>query len=119
MHVAIIGGGFSGLTAAYLLEKKGIRVTVYEKEASLGGHCQTVKQKALPVEMGTAFCFSESIQELLLSLNVPYTERFTYRHFLDENHQKTEHLSPMSMIVTFGSRISVITSMEGTLAYLT
>ncbi|MFH5836782.1 FAD-dependent oxidoreductase [Proteiniclasticum sp. C24MP] len=97
MHVAIIGGGFSGLTAAYLLEKKGISVTVYEKEASLGGHCQTVKQKALPVEMGTAFCFSESIQELLLSLNVPYTERFTYRHFLDENHQKTEHLSPMEV----------------------
>lgn len=93
MHIAIIGGGFSGLTAAYLLEKKGIKVTVYEKQSILGGHCHTLIKKRLPVEMGTAFCFNEEIREFLHTLNVPFTERFTYRHFLDDNHQKTEHLS--------------------------
>ena len=92
MHVAIIGAGFSGLTAAYLLEKKGIQVTVYEKETCLGGHCQTLHKKTLPVELGTTFCFSRDIHELLLELDVSFAERFTYRHFLDENHRKTEHL---------------------------
>lgn len=36
-NVAIIGGGFTGLTAAYALSKQGIRVTVYEREPVLGG----------------------------------------------------------------------------------
>lgn len=35
--VAIIGGGISGLTAGYLLAKRGIEVTVFEKNKELGG----------------------------------------------------------------------------------
>ena len=37
MDIAIIGGGFTGLTAAYELGKAGHRVTVFEKEKGLGG----------------------------------------------------------------------------------
>lgn len=37
MNIAILGGGFTGLTAAYYLQKKGHQVTVYEKEKALGG----------------------------------------------------------------------------------
>jgi len=40
-HIAIIGSGVSGLTAAYLLSKKH-HVTVFEKNASIGGHTATV-----------------------------------------------------------------------------
>src|SRR3954468_9585508 len=36
-HIAIIGGGFTGLSAAYDLTKAGIRVTVLESDAALGG----------------------------------------------------------------------------------
>ncbi|KAF0814767.1 Protoporphyrinogen oxidase [Andreprevotia sp. IGB-42] len=36
-RVAVIGGGFSGLSAAYELAKKGIAVTVLEAENELGG----------------------------------------------------------------------------------
>ncbi|HAS74071.1 MAG TPA: hypothetical protein DCS67_07995 [Clostridiales bacterium UBA8960] len=93
MHVAIIGAGFSGMLAAYLLEKKGIDVTVYEKEAFVGGHCRTLVSKDLLVELGTVFCFSEHIKELLLELGITYSERFTYRNFVDENYEKVEHLS--------------------------
>lgn len=35
--IAIIGGGFTGLTAAYELAKKGINVTLIEKEPKVGG----------------------------------------------------------------------------------
>ncbi|MEW6990987.1 NAD(P)/FAD-dependent oxidoreductase [Colwelliaceae bacterium 6441] len=40
-HIAIIGSGISGLTAAYLLSKKH-HVTVFEKNDRVGGHTATV-----------------------------------------------------------------------------
>ena len=36
-HIAVIGGGFTGLTAAYELSKAGARVTVFESDSILGG----------------------------------------------------------------------------------
>lgn len=38
--VAVIGGGPSGLTAAYYLAKKGHEVTVFEKNEKAGGQCR-------------------------------------------------------------------------------
>ena len=37
MRVAIIGAGFTGLTAAWELIKKGHQVTIFEKETQPGG----------------------------------------------------------------------------------
>lgn len=39
---AIVGGGPAGMAAAYFLGKSGIRTTVYEKEARLGGIVRNV-----------------------------------------------------------------------------
>jgi protoporphyrinogen oxidase len=36
-HVAIIGAGFCGLAAAYELVKRGVRVSVFEADAEIGG----------------------------------------------------------------------------------
>ncbi len=40
-RTAVIGSGVSGLTAAYVLERSGSRVTLFEKDARLGGHADT------------------------------------------------------------------------------
>lgn len=37
MNIAIIGGGLTGLTAAYELTKRGAKATVFEKDKFLGG----------------------------------------------------------------------------------
>lgn len=93
MHIAIIGAGFSGMLAAYLLEKKGVQVTLYEKEENIGGHCRTLIHKDLVIELGTVFCFCDDIKALLVELDIPYSERFSYRNFIDQHFSSVEQMS--------------------------
>ncbi|KAG6432076.1 hypothetical protein SASPL_103649 [Salvia splendens] len=51
MRVAVIGGGVSGLTAAYVLAKEGVEVALYEKETSLGGHAKTTTVDGIPLDL--------------------------------------------------------------------
>ena len=51
-HVVVIGGGISGLTAAYRLHKAGVRVTLLEASGHLGGVIRTVKQDDCLLETG-------------------------------------------------------------------
>ncbi|ABZ77108.1 NAD/FAD-binding protein-like protein [Shewanella halifaxensis HAW-EB4] len=44
MKFAIIGGGASGMITAYYLSKQGHTVSVFEKQAMLGGHIRTVNK---------------------------------------------------------------------------
>lgn len=50
--VIVIGGGISGLTAAYWLNKSGTDVTVLEKEARGGGSIRTVRDNGYLIECG-------------------------------------------------------------------
>ncbi|XP_047945289.1 uncharacterized protein LOC125191902 isoform X2 [Salvia hispanica] len=50
-RVAVIGGGVSGLAAAYVLAKEGVEVVVYEKENSLGGHAKTALIHGTPLDL--------------------------------------------------------------------
>jgi len=43
MKIAIIGSGISGLGAAYLLNKAGFNITVFEKNNYIGGHSRTIE----------------------------------------------------------------------------
>lgn len=49
-HVAVVGGGLSGLTAAFDLIRKGCEVTLYESASRLGGRLWDVPEGALPRE---------------------------------------------------------------------
>ena len=48
----ILGGGISGLTAAYLLHRKGLEVTVIEKNGHPGGPIASHRQEGYLVERG-------------------------------------------------------------------
>jgi protoporphyrinogen oxidase len=51
-HVAVIGGGIAGLTAAYRLSQQGLRVSLWERGSRLGGQAA-----AFPVAGGASLEF--------------------------------------------------------------
>lgn len=48
MRIAVIGGGASGMTTAYLLDRQGHHVTVFERQPVLGGHIRTLNKNVAP-----------------------------------------------------------------------
>ncbi|MHC5595989.1 MAG: FAD-dependent oxidoreductase, partial [Nostoc sp.] len=48
MRIAIVGGGASGMVTAYLLDKQGHHVTVFERQPTLGGHIRTLNKNVQP-----------------------------------------------------------------------
>lgn len=54
-HVAIIGAGFAGLTAARELGALGYRTTIFEARDRIGGRAWTDDRMGLPLEMGATW----------------------------------------------------------------
>jgi oxygen-dependent protoporphyrinogen oxidase len=50
--VAVIGGGVAGLTAAYRLKQRGVRVVVYEAADRVGGAVRTERREGYLAELG-------------------------------------------------------------------
>ncbi|MDR0756218.1 MAG: NAD(P)/FAD-dependent oxidoreductase, partial [Tannerella sp.] len=51
-HVLIIGSGLGGLTCGYILSKNGFRVSLFEKNAQVGGCLQTFVRRGVKFETG-------------------------------------------------------------------
>ena len=86
-RTVIIGGGPAGLTAAYLLSKKGHEVVVFEGEDILGGISQTAQYKGFRFDIGGHRFFTkiEPVNELWREvlgndfISVPRLSRIHYR----------------------------------------
>jgi oxygen-dependent protoporphyrinogen oxidase len=57
-HVAVIGGGLAGASAASWLVKHGYKVTIIERNNHLGGRIHTEFVSGVAVEMGAGFMTS-------------------------------------------------------------
>lgn len=68
MKIAVIGGGFTGLSAAYELGKRGHKVTVYEKEKTLGGLAYGFKQHSWDWHLEGGYHHWFTNDEAILSL---------------------------------------------------
>ncbi|MGV9558603.1 protoporphyrinogen oxidase [Streptomyces sp. NPDC003401] len=51
-HVVIIGGGISGLAAAFFLRNAPVRITVLEASSRLGGQLSTAELAGIPIDDG-------------------------------------------------------------------
>ena len=69
--VTVIGAGLTGLTTAYLLSRKGLKVKVIDQNAWAGGQIKTFKEEGFVFESGpnTGVVSYPEITELFQSLN--------------------------------------------------
>ncbi|MFC2137545.1 phytoene desaturase family protein [Bacteroidota bacterium] len=62
-RVAIIGAGFSGLSASCYLAKQGLNVSVYEKHAGPGGRAGILKEDGFTFDLGPSWYWMPDIFE--------------------------------------------------------
>lgn len=80
LNIGIIGGGITGLTAAYKLSKRGLPVTVIESEKELGGLAASFNVGQQPLErfyhhvFKTDQDFISLVDELNLSKDLEFTK---------------------------------------------
>jgi len=71
-HVAIVGGGLSGLAAAYQLAQEGVEFTLFEASTRLGGIVETVRRDGFVIECGADSWVTEKAwaRELAIELGL-------------------------------------------------
>lgn len=68
MKIAVVGGGFTGLTAAYELAKRGHNVTLFEKDNVLGGLAHGFRQPEWDWHLEFAYHHFFTNDQALLSI---------------------------------------------------
>lgn len=112
--VIIVGGGLAGLTAAVFLARAGIRVTVYEKAATLGGRASTQTQSDYRFNRGIhALYCGGATEHVLNELGIAYTGHSPSGFYVLRDGKL--HLSPydaLSMLRTnllsFGDKLELM-----------
>lgn len=75
-RIVLVGGGLTGLTLAFLLSKKNVKVTILEASSRMGGRIQTINgKKETPLELGATW-FSDIHQNLLRLLKQLGLEKY-------------------------------------------
>lgn len=105
--IAVIGAGISGLTAAYLLSKKGFDITVLEKNNSVGGSIESVFENGFLFDRGpnsaleTTPVIAQLIKELGLENELLYaSKQANKRYILRDNKLHSLPMSPQGLIKT-------------------
>lgn len=106
-RIVIIGAGISGLTTAFLLNKKGYEVSVIEKNDFVGGSIETVSESGYLFDRGpnsaleTTPVIAQLVEDLNLQDELVYAnKKGNKRYILRNNELHALPMSPVSFIKT-------------------
>jgi len=108
-NTAIIGGGISGLSAAYWLKKSGNPVTLFEKNKQVGGAIITEKTDGFLVDYGpnstleTSEALKELVKEIGLENEKIYGNDASNKRYIVKNGEL--HPVPMKPGAFFSTRL--------------
>lgn len=77
-NIAIIGGGYTGLTIAYRLCKAGHKVTIFEKEDCVGGLASGFVMDGLPLEKIWHFLYMTDSEALSLAEELGVRDKLVF-----------------------------------------
>ena len=77
-HIAIIGGGLTGLTTAYRLVQAGVKVTIFEGSDRLGGLAAGCDLAGHHVEQAYHFLYKTDEYILALAEELGFRDKLTY-----------------------------------------
>lgn len=105
--VAVVGGGITGLTAAFRLRQRGIAVTLYEASDRVGGVIRTLRTEGYLAEFGpnTLLETSPRIADLIRDLGLEgqklYSDPRAHKRFLVRGQRLVElPASPVAFFAT-------------------
>jgi protoporphyrinogen/coproporphyrinogen III oxidase len=106
-RVCIIGGGISGLCAAYRLKRQGVEVVMLEKNSTVGGNIKTENFEGFLIEHGPNSTLAgehlfELISELGLTSEIAYANRRAKKRYILKN-SKLQAL-PSKIVSLIGSK---------------
>ena len=103
-NIAVIGAGFSGLSAAAVLAAEGHQVTIFEKNAEVGGRARAMRDGGYLFDMGPSWYWMPGVFESYFAL-------FNKK---PEDYYKLRQLDP-GFVIWFGAgdQLQVPASMEG------
>jgi len=126
-RVAIIGGGLSGVAAAYELAREGVEFTLFEASARLGGIVETVRRDGFVIECGPDSWVTEKpwARELAVELGleseiVGSNDRWRRNYLLDDKRLVAMPDGMRMMVPTQWAPVlnSPLFSWQARLAYL-
>lgn len=107
LKIAIIGGGISGLTIAYLLNKNGFEVKLFEKNTYPGGNIKTENINGFLIEHGpnstleTSPLLNQLFNELgIFSRKVYASDNAKKRYILKNGKLHALPLNPLSFLAS-------------------
>lgn len=95
--VAVIGGGITGLTAAFRLKQRGFVVKIYEASARVGGVIQSLRKDGYLAEFGPNTCLETSPKITALVHDLGLDSRKMYSNPQAENRYIVRDGKPVLM----------------------
>lgn len=118
-RIAIIGGGLTGLTAAYRLVRQGVDVTIFEASDRLGGLAAGCDLAGHKVEQAYHFLYKTDEHILALAEELGFRDKLTYHKssvstyydgklYAMETPQDLIRFTPLSFVNRIRAGVSVL-----------